>query len=94
MSNLEIKRINDLEFQPVEFADKDLIMQLELGLMTTPISEIVVTSTKPVEVHICKVCEYAHEGLYCTNCFTGERVRVGARKFAKVIRLHEIRKEN
>jgi hypothetical protein len=94
MSNLEIKRINDLEFQPIEFADKDLVMDLELGLMTTPISKIVVKRLDNPTVRTCKICEFAHEGLYCTNCFTGERVRVGARKFAKVIRLHEIRKEN
>jgi hypothetical protein len=90
--SLEIKRINDLEFQPIEFADKDLVLELELGLMTTPISEIKVTTTKAIELRVCKVCEYSHEGLYCTNCFTGERVRVGRTKFAKVIRLHEIRK--
>ena len=94
MSSLEIKRINDLEFQPIEFADKDLVMDLELGLMTTPISEIVVKRLDNPTIRTCKICEFAHEGLYCTNCFTGERVRVGARKFAKVIRLHEIRKEN
>ena len=49
--------------------------------------------TTPIRVGVCKVCVQPHQGLYCTNCFTGERVRVGARKFAKVIRLHEIKKE-
>ena len=87
---LEIKRINDLEFQPIEFADKDLLMELELGLMTTPISEIKVKRLDTPTVRTCKVCEYAHEGLYCQNCFTGERVRVGRTKFAKVMKLHEI----
>lgn len=45
---------------------------------------------KHISLNVCKVCEYPHEGLYCSNCFTGERVRVGERKFAKVIRLNEI----
>ena len=45
---------------------------------------------KHISLNTCKVCEYPHEGLYCTNCFTGERVRLGKTKFAKVIRLHEI----
>ena len=31
---LEIKRINDLEFQPIEYADKDLVMDLELAIIT------------------------------------------------------------
>ena len=88
--SLEIKRINDLEFQPIEFADKDLLMELELGLMTTPISEIKVKRLDTPSVRTCKVCEYAHENLYCENCFTGERVRLGKTKFAKVMKLHEI----
>ena len=29
MGYLEIKRENDLEFQPIEFADKDLLIDLE-----------------------------------------------------------------
>ena len=32
--SLEIKRINDLEYQPIEFADKDLVMDLELAVLT------------------------------------------------------------
>lgn len=40
--------------------------------------------TTPIPVGTCKVCEYAHEGLYCPNCFTGERVRCG-KGFAKVM---------
>ena len=30
--SLEIKRINDLEFQPIEFADSDLKLDLEIAL--------------------------------------------------------------
>jgi len=45
-----------------------------------------------INVRTCQICELAHEGLYCTNCFTGERVRLGKTKFATVIRLHEIKK--
>jgi hypothetical protein len=84
--SLEIK-IND-SFVPFEFAPKSVKIDLEWALMNK--AEMVFTKTTPTKVGICKVCEYAHEGLYCTNCFTGERVRVGARKFAKVIKLHDV----
>jgi hypothetical protein len=87
--SLEIK-VGD-SFVPFEFAPMSVKLDLEWALMNK--AEVVVKQTTPTPVGICKVCEYAHEGLYCTNCFTGERVRVGARKFAKVIRLHEIKKE-
>jgi hypothetical protein len=83
---LEIK-IND-SFVPFEFAPKSAQIDLEWALINN--AEMVVTRTTPIPVRTCKVCEYAHEGLYCTNCFTGERVRVGARKFAKVIKLHDV----
>ena len=48
---------------------------------------------KQANLRTCQICELAHEGLYCSNCFTGERVRVGKTKFAKVIKLNDITKK-
>jgi hypothetical protein len=91
--SLEIK-IND-SFVPFEFAPNSVKIDLEWALMNN--AEMVVVSTTPVKVNTCKVCEYAHEGLYCENCFTGERVNVSAQgkfnKWAKVIRIHDITKK-
>jgi hypothetical protein len=81
--SLEIK-VND-SFVPFEFAPNSVKIDLEWALLNK--AEVVVTSTAPAVVRTCKVCEYAHEGLYCTNCFTGERVRCGERKFSKVMKL-------
>lgn len=43
---------------------------------------------------VCKVCEYPHEGLYCSNCFTGERVNISKRpngyRFSNVIKVTPI----
>jgi hypothetical protein len=83
MATLEIK-IND-SFVPLEYAPESVKIDLEWALINN--APMVVKSTTPAVVRNCKVCEYAHEGLYCTNCFTGERVRVGKTKFAKVIKL-------
>jgi hypothetical protein len=87
MSTLEIFRINEngAGWVALENATTSEKLDLELAILTN--AEIKVTSTKPVEVRTCKVCEFAHEGLYCSNCFTGERVRVGKTKFSKVIKL-------
>ena len=58
--SLEIKRINDLEFQPIEFADKDLVMDLELAILTN--AEVKVN------------CYFCHKGIpsgtgnCCVNC--------------------------
>jgi hypothetical protein len=86
MANLEVK-IND-SFVPLEYAPSDVKIALEWALLNN--AEMVVTRTTPVPVNTCKVCEYAHEGLYCRNCFTGTRVRLGKTKFAKVIKLTPI----
>ena len=85
--SLEIK-IND-SFVPFEFAPNSVKIDLEWALMNN--AEMVVVSTTPVKVNTCKVCEYAHEGLYCTNCFTGERVRLEPSfKFARVMKVTPI----
>ena len=88
--SLEIK-IND-SFVPFEFAPMSAKLDVEWALLNN--AEIKVTSTKPVEVRTCKVCEYAHEGLYCTNCFTGERVNCSAtgkyNKWSKVMKVTPI----
>jgi hypothetical protein len=83
MATLEIK-IND-SFVPLAYAPQSVKTDLEWALMNN--APVVVTRTTPAVVRTCKVCEYAHEGLYCGNCFTGERVRLGKTKFAKVIKL-------
>jgi hypothetical protein len=87
MATLEVK-VND-SFVPLAYAPQSVKIDLEWALMNKP--EIVVTRTTPVEVRTCKVCEYAHEGLYCGNCFTGERVNVSTQpnryKFSRVMKL-------
>lgn len=39
----------------------------------------------------CKVCDMPHDGLYCSNCFTGTRVNVSKKpngfRFSSVMRL-------
>jgi hypothetical protein len=92
--SLEIK-VND-SFVPFEFAPKSVKIDLEWALMNNaPVS---VKRLDTPTVRTCKVCEYAHEGLYCDNCFTGERINVSTvpnkYKFTKVMRLHEVRKAN
>lgn len=86
MSSLEIK-VND-SFVPFEFAPNSIKLDIEWALMNN--APITVKRLDTPEVRTCKVCEYAHEGLYCTNCFTGERVRCGERKFSKVMKLTPI----
>lgn len=90
--SLEIK-VND-SFVPFEFAPNSVKIDLEWALLNK--AEVVVTSTAPAVVRTCKVCEYAHEGLYCDNCFTGERVNCSApgkyNKWSKVMRLHDVTK--
>ena len=81
--SLEIK-IND-SFVPFEFAPKSEIIALEWAMMNK--AEVVVKQTTPIPVNSCKICDIAHTTLYCTNCLTGERVRLSNRKFAKVIKL-------
>ncbi len=98
--SLEIK-VND-SFVPFEFAPQSVKIDLEWALankaeMTlncykchTPIPNGVGSycdSCRKVTLKTCPVCEYAHEGLYCSNCFTGERVRLGYIKFASVMKL-------
>ena len=87
MATLEIK-VND-SFVPFEYAPNDVKLDLEWALINN--AEMVVTRTTPIPVRTCKVCEYAHEGLYCSNCFTGTRVRCG-KGFAKVMKLHDVTK--
>ena len=60
--SLEIKRINDLEFQPIEFADKDLVMDLELAILTN--AEIQVncyTCHKPIPAGTGSFCDKHHK---------------------------------
>jgi hypothetical protein len=96
MATMEIFRLNSegASWVPLSEATTSEILDLELAILTN--AEIKVTSTKAIEIRTCKICELAHEGLYCDNCFTGERVNCSApgkfNKWAKVIRLHEINK--
>jgi hypothetical protein len=103
--SIEIFRINEsgAGWTALENANASELLDLELALLTKAEMKMLcyvchveiskgnacVKHTQ-VNVRTCQICELAHEGLYCTNCFTGERVRVGKTKFAKVIRLHEI----
>ena len=106
--SLEIKRINDLEFQPIEFADSELKLDLEIAILTNAEMQMrcykchknipngigsYCLDCKKVNLRTCKICDYAHEGLYCSNCFTGEIVnyKVGNRwKRSRVMKLTPI----
>ena len=60
--SLEIKRINDLEFQPFLFADEDLVIELEMSVMTTKLEDIQVRCYK------CHINIPAGTGSYCGGC--------------------------
>ena len=60
--SLEIKRINDLEFQPFLFADEDLVIELEMSVMTTKLEDIQVNCYK------CHTRIPAGTGSYCQTC--------------------------
>ena len=101
--SLEIK-IND-SFVPFEFAPNSEKIALEWALLNNAEMQMrcykchknipngigsYCLDCKKVNLRTCKVCEYAHEGLYCENCFTGERVRLGKTKFARVMKVTPI----
>jgi hypothetical protein len=103
--SLEIFRINENGAGWVSLENATIAEKLELELALAFNAEMkVLCVTCHIEIpagtgnacakhssyRVCQICELPHDGLYCSNCFTGERVRVGARKFAKVIRLQEI----
>ena len=89
MSKLEVFEINENGAGWVALENSTKKLDIELAILTN--AEISVKRLDVPEVRTCKVCEYAHEGLYCTNCFTGERVNVstkpGRYQFAKVIKV-------
>ena len=58
--SLEIKRINDLEYQPIEFADKDLVMDLELAVLTN--------AEMQVNCYFCHIRIPSGTGNSCVNC--------------------------
>lgn len=87
--SLEIK-VND-SFVPFEFAPNSVKIDLEWALMNANIADIKVTSTKKESVKgVCNICLLPHTGLYCTNCLTGERVRLSDKKFVSVMKLTPI----
>lgn len=105
MATLEIFEINNqgAGWVSLENASSSTKLDLELALLTKAEVKMLCyvchveiekgnacVKHNKINVRTCQICELAHEGLYCTNCFTGERIRVGKTKFAKVIRLHEI----
>ena len=94
MANLEIFEMNSngAGWVSLENASASTKLDLEWALADYKNVEIKVRRLDNPTLRTCKICELAHEGLYCTNCFTGERVRLGKTKFATVIRLHEIKK--
>ena len=96
MSTLEIFEMNNsgAGWVSLENASASTKLDLEWALADYKNVEIKVRRLDTPKVRTCQICELAHEGLYCFNCFTGERVRLGKTKFASVIRLHEIRKDN
>ena len=106
--SLEIK-VND-SFVPFEFAPNSVKLDLEWALINNAEIKInCVTCHKEIPAgtgnacaehtsyKVCKICLLPHAGLYCSNCFTGERVNVSAQgkfnKWAKVIRIHDITKK-
>ena len=58
--SLEIKRINDLEFQPIEFADKDLILDLEIAILSN--------AEMTVNCYFCHKPIPSGTGNCCVNC--------------------------
>jgi hypothetical protein len=94
MATLEIFRLdeNGAGWVSLENATTSEKIDLEWALANAKVSEIKVRRLDNPKVRTCQICELAHEGLYCSNCFTGERVRLGYSKFAKVMRLHEVRR--
>jgi hypothetical protein len=93
---------NGVTTLPLELVDASTKLDLEIAILTnapmalncykchTPIPNGIgsfCNSCRVVNLKTCKVCGYGHEGLYCSNCFTGERVRLGKTKFTKVIKL-------
>lgn len=89
MSKLEVFEINANGAGWVALENSTKKLDIELAILTN--AEITVTRLDTPEVRTCKVCEYAHDGLYCLNCFTGERVNVSTQprryKFARVMKL-------
>ena len=94
MGSLEIFRINEngAGWVSLENASASTKLDLEWALADYKNVEVKVRRLDTPKVRTCQICELAHEGLYCFNCFTGERVRLGKTKFAKVMRLHEVRR--
>lgn len=94
MATLEIFKMdnNGAGWVALENLSQSEKIDLEWALANAKVSEIKARRLDTPKVRTCQICELAHEGLYCTNCFTGERVRVGKTKFSKVIRLHEVTK--
>jgi len=94
MAKLEIFEMNEngAGWVSLENASDSTKLDLEWALADYKNVDIKVRRLDNPKVRTCQICELAHEGLYCFNCFTGERVRLGKTKFASVIRLHEVRK--
>lgn len=94
MAKLEIFQMNEngAGWTALENLSASEKLDLEWALANHRSSNIKARRLDTPKVRTCQICELAHEGLYCVNCFTGERVRLGGTKFASVIRLHEVRK--
>ena len=94
MATLEMFRMNENGAGWVALEEMTTSEKIDLEWALSNHSSVKITARRldNPKVRTCPICELAHEGLYCFNCFTGERVRLGKTKFASVIRLHEVRK--
>lgn len=94
MATLEIFRMNEngAGWVALENATTSEKLDLEWALSDSKNVDIKVRRLDTPKVRTCLICELAHEGLYCLNCYTGERVRIGYARFSNVIKLHEVRK--
>jgi hypothetical protein len=92
MSTLEIFEMNEngAGWVSLENASQSTKTDLEWALINHKSAKIEVRRLDKPTIRTCSICELAHEGLYCFNCFTGYRVRVSKTKFAREIRLTPI----
>lgn len=102
--SLEIFRITENGAGWVDFSEATASekLDLELAILTNAPVQILChvchvqiekgnACPKHTNLNTCKVCLMPHEGIYCDNCFTGERVNVSApnkfNKWSRVMKL-------
>lgn len=91
MGSLEIFEMNNsgAGWVSLENASQSTKIDLEWALINHKSANIQVRRLNAPTIRTCDICELAHEGLYCINCYTGYRVRLGKTKFAREIKLND-----